>query len=79
MRRVVGADVVAMRRARWARARENIVAGWCEVDSVDYVYVLCLDQRAVDLAARRDLTYLKTILDDVGSCRRRLPFSDSPS
>jgi hypothetical protein len=28
VRRVVGADVVARRRARWARARENIVVVW---------------------------------------------------
>jgi hypothetical protein len=47
VRRVVGAEVEARRRARWARARENIVAGllwvreWCDV--------LCMLGRAVNL------------------------------
>jgi hypothetical protein len=40
VRRAVGVEVVAMRRARWARARENIVVGlfYCRA----LVYVMCL-------------------------------------
>jgi hypothetical protein len=54
VRRAVGVEVVAMRRARWARARENIVVGlfcWRELGLCD---------GAVDLADNWNLK------DDLG-------------
>jgi len=45
VRRFVGVEVEAMRRARWARARENIVA----------VFVLCVGLMCCDCSCSEEL------------------------